>query len=95
MRLRSCEALLDAFHQVVDVAVPHGQRRVAGQAEAAAARAAARHLEQEHVAQLDVWAEHGRHRLEVVDVAGVQPRDGQRQVVGVAASTRSIVPSAA
>ena len=52
--LAELQAVLDALHQMVDVAMAHGQRGIPRQAEAAAARAAARHLEQEHVAELDV-----------------------------------------
>ena len=93
--LAQLEAFFDAFHQVVDVAVPHGQRRIAGQAEAAAARAATGHLDQEHVAQLDVGLQHRRHRLKVVHVARVEARHWQRQVVAAPGSTPLIVPSAA
>ena len=71
-------ALLYRLDQMVDVAVAHRQRGVTRQAEPTAPRAAARHLDQEHVAKLDVRAQHRRHRVEVVHVSGVQARDGQR-----------------
>src|SRR5712664_3280018 len=72
--------MLDPLHEVVDVSVPNWQRRIPRQTEAAAAGTPARHLEQEHVAQLDVWTQDGRHRLEIDDVAGVEPGHGQGQI---------------